>query len=169
MWNHPYQTAFYILAIVVSIYGSSIRAFLSLPPQKLNIWFLKTRYFLLSAKITNLNKCHQNSCNLTLYIWKTVAPAIILICLFLALISINTALIARILSSHREFTVVHFRIFAVLIMYILIIILPRLVTLTLFLLTLDTFEDYLPILNRKLINLQLRLKKAGANVGPEND
>ena len=38
--GHPYQTAFYLLAIVVSIFGHDIRIFFSIPPQRLNIWFL---------------------------------------------------------------------------------------------------------------------------------
>jgi hypothetical protein len=43
MWDHPYQTGFYLLAIVVSIYGNVIKTFLSIPPQKLNTWLLRTR------------------------------------------------------------------------------------------------------------------------------
>jgi len=66
--DHPYQTAFYILAILVSIFGRDIRAFLSIPPQRLNIWILKSRLASAKSTLVALQNCHHNTYQLVLFV-----------------------------------------------------------------------------------------------------
>lgn len=68
MWDHPYQIAFYILAIFVSIFAHDIRTFFSIPPQRLNIWILKSRLASAKSTLVSLQNCHENIYQLVMFV-----------------------------------------------------------------------------------------------------
>jgi hypothetical protein len=66
--DHPYQTAFYLFAILVSIFGHDIRIFFSIPPQRLNIWLLKSRLASAKSTLVGLRQCHENAYRLVMFV-----------------------------------------------------------------------------------------------------
>jgi hypothetical protein len=75
MWDHPYQTAFYIVAILISIFARDIRTFFSIPPQKLNIWLLKSRLTNAKSTLVGLQNCHGNPYRLLIFVAASFSSA----------------------------------------------------------------------------------------------
>lgn len=68
MWDHPYQTALYIVTILASIFARDIRIFFSIPPQALNIWLLKSRLASAKTTLVALQNCRGNPYQLVLLV-----------------------------------------------------------------------------------------------------
>lgn len=73
--DHPYQVAFYILAILASIFARDIRIFFSIPPQKFNIWILKSRLTNAKSTLVALDKYRGNPYQLLLFVAHTFSGA----------------------------------------------------------------------------------------------
>ena len=88
---HPITFALCTLALscVVSIFSGDIRRFLTIPPQRLNLWVLKARISSAEDKLQKLQKLHENSYELILEVASYLAGyALATITLFMGL-SVN--------------------------------------------------------------------------------
>jgi len=159
--GHPYQTGFYILTILVSVFSSDIRTFLSIPPQKLNIWILKTRWKSAHKTLLHLNLYHADTYQLFLYVSQQFA--IIFGLTFCVLCFAGMGSLAN-FSAHlpppqppRSAMRAHLLVF----MYSFILVNIRLLSLVLFLQKLANYDQYVGILNRRMEHLKAHFNRVG--------
>jgi hypothetical protein len=155
------ETCFYILALAASIFGRDIRTFLSIPPQKLGIWVLKARLQSAARTLEELSRCNQNAYFLTLHIWGEILLILMILIPFIFVVGMHTAVILRAITTHKEFPLLGFRAFAVIIAYGLIASGFPLFRLSFFITQLRNLSEYEPRLSDKVLRLQSQLEKAG--------
>ena len=166
MGDHPFQTGFYLLAIIASVYGNNIRTFLSIPPQKLNIWLIKSRLKSTAIQLENLTRVYKNGFNLLLYILPDILSMLMISIAFLSIMALNITIIARTLSTHVEFTRMESRVNMVLSMLSIIYSL-RLFKLIIFLSRLNNFKESSHVLSARIARLSQKLEKVGVVIPTE--
>jgi hypothetical protein len=69
-FNHTVQFALllFVLGCLASVFSQDIRAFLSLPPQKLNIWILKSRLVGAKSTLVHLQNCRASTSQLIIFV-----------------------------------------------------------------------------------------------------
>jgi uncharacterized paraquat-inducible protein A len=160
MWNHPYQTTFYILAIIASIYGSNIKTFLSIPPQTFSIWIAKARWKSTNRRLHNLQKCHNNSYSLILHLSSDIL-FILLLTFGNTVIAISLlALVGHTISTHKDFDM-HYNNNATLAALVMIAGLARAFALITFITDLNHFDKRTSMLRSRLNSLQSKLENVG--------
>jgi hypothetical protein len=161
MWDHPYQTTFYILAIITSIYGSNIKAFLSIPPQQLSIWIAKARWKSTNLRLSDLQKCHNSSYSLILYLSSDVL-FLLLLTFGNTIIAITlTALVGCTIAAHKDFHTMQFSNNSTLALLIMIVGFTRGLRLFSFIANLNHFDEQMSVSRRRLNSLQSTLHKLG--------
>ena len=116
MGDNPYQTIFYLLTIVVSIFGRDIRTFLSIPPQRLSVWILKTRIRDLEYNLKRLDKVHDDAyqllmCLSPLFLLVTfVFSYASVITIFLVIVAIFPSKFLNIAPPHPHIGVIYLSI-----------------------------------------------------------
>jgi hypothetical protein len=84
--QHPLSLAFITLFVggLISVYSGDIRSFISIPPQRLNIWFLKTRISSAEYRLKYLTELHNDTNRLV---------AVMALAMFGALVALSMVLV----------------------------------------------------------------------------
>ena len=98
--GHPISFALMLsfgVGLPSSIYAAEIKQFVQLPPQRLNIWFLKSRIEVTERKMRSIQNLSNN---LRLYIFNSALALLALIFGSLAVVTIDIAFIIKALYGH---------------------------------------------------------------------
>jgi hypothetical protein len=149
--HHPVLS--FLLACAVSIFSGDIRRFLSIPPQRLNLWILKTRIASTEEKLKRLKAMHDHTntliVNLALRVFNAMVGIVVLIVVvFLEVFELNTGKLNDFLKAN------HLLMF----LFVSVMALAQITTGAKLTIQVLHFDKWVPFLEKRLSRLRAKLE-----------